>query len=165
MNSNIIPHCIRFYSEGFARMKPSSPFYGKKIFNNISLSRRPNFYKDKIKPDTGRLWFPISWKILNFPLIMILILKALKQLLTKMIIQKRIAVTNKVRKRMIVNLLRLNQIRIHKRSLRIKPINNKRIFMMKKLNGSTEFLITVISNRNLEVKWLNLKFKMKKINF
>ena len=69
-----------------------------------------------------------------------------------MIIQKRIAVTNKVRKRMIVNLLRLNQIRIHKRSLRIKPINNKRIFMMKKLIGSTEFLITVISNRNLEVK-------------
>jgi len=69
-----------------------------------------------------------------------------------MIIQKRIAVTNKVRKRMIVNLLRLNQIRIHKRSLRIKPINNKRIFMMKKLNGSTEFLITVILNRNLEVK-------------
>ena len=69
-----------------------------------------------------------------------------------MIIQKRIAVTNKVRKRMIVNLLRLNQIRIHKRSLRIKPINNKRIFMMKKLNGSTEYLITVILNRNLEVK-------------
>ena len=69
-----------------------------------------------------------------------------------MIIQKRIAVTNKVRKRMIVNLLRHNQIRIHKRSLRIKPINNKRIFMMKKLNGSTEYLITVILNRNLEVK-------------
>jgi hypothetical protein len=83
---------------------------------------------------------------------MVKIVKAQKPLLIKKIFQNKIAATYKVQKRMLKNLIKPNQIKIHKIYLKINKINSKTISRKKKCNGLIKFLITIILNKNSEAK-------------